>query len=125
MAKKINLTFHGKTYIIEYANRTEVLEYFKDLKALSEKVVKDNKDETVDISNLDIENGVDAFKILLKAGLIEHHKDDMPSDKEIEEWILSIPNSQKFFEHLVSMVQDVLNTIEDNSKNISWEVVEV
>lgn len=122
MARKIKLNFRDKTYIIEYSNRSEVLGYFSELNKLSSKVLKDNKE--VDIENLDVEGSLDALKLLLKAGLVEHHKDDMPSDKDLENWVLIIPNATKFYETLMSMVQDVLNTINDDTKNMSWEVEE-
>jgi len=105
---RIKLKFYDKTYIIEYANRIEVKEYFAQLSKLSKKD--------------DIESSVKALVILLKAGLVEHHKNDMPSDKDLEIWATSIPNTQKFYEQLMSMVQDVVSLIEDDTKNLKWEV---
>lgn len=122
MARKIKLHFRDKTYIIEYSNRSEVLGYFSELNKLSSKVMEDNG--KVDVENLDVEGSLDALKLLLKAGLVEHHKDDMPSDKDLENWVLIIPNATKFYETLMSMVQDVISTIEDDTKNVSWEVEE-
>jgi len=122
MARRIKLNFRDKTYIIEYSNRSEVLGYFSELNKLSSKVVEDNG--KVDVENLDVEGSLDALKLLLKAGLVEHHKDDMPSDKDLENWVLIIPNATKFYETLMSMVQDVISTIEDDTKNMSWEVEE-
>ena len=105
---RIKLKFYDKTYIIEYANRIEVKEYFAQLSKLSKKD--------------DIESSIKALVILLKAGLVEHHKNDMPSDKDLEIWATSIPNTQKFYETLMSMVQDVVSLIEDDTKNLKWEV---
>lgn len=111
MAKRIKLKFYDKEYIIEYANRSEVKEYFAELG----KVKDDNS----------IENGIKALTILLKAGLVEHHKEEMPTDEELGRWATSIPNTKKFFETLMSMVQEVVNAIDNDTKNLNWEVEEV
>lgn len=110
MAKKIKLQFYDKTYTIEYANRIEVKEYFAKLGNIK-------NDES-------IENGLKALVILLKAGLIEHHKDNMPSDSDLERWATSIPNADKFYKTLMSMVQEVISVISDDTKNLKWEVEE-
>lgn len=107
---RIKLSFYDKTYIIEYANRIEVKEYFAQLTKL--------KGED------DVEKGIKALVILLKAGLVEHHSKDMPSDKDLERWATSMPNTEKFFEKLMSMVQEVVNAIEQDTKNLKWEEVE-
>lgn len=108
MARKIKLQFYDKTYTIEYANRIEVKEYFAQLS-------KVKKDES-------IESGVKTLVILIKAGLIEHHKKEMPSDKELERWITAIPNADSFYETLMSMVQEVVSAIDSDTKNLKWEV---
>lgn len=108
--EQIKLKFHDKTYIIEYANRFEVKQYFAELSKLSNKK--------------DLASGVKALSLLIKAGLVEHHEKDMPSDKQIEVWATSIPNSEKFYEKLMSMVQAVVQEIDDDTKNLNWEVVE-
>lgn len=107
---RIKLKFHDKTYIIEYANRIEVKQYFAELTQL--------KDE----DEKDIASGVKKLVLLIKAGLVEHHKDDMPSDEEIERWATSMPDAKKFFDKLMSMVQEVVSLIDDDTKNLSWEV---
>ena len=108
MAKKIKLQFYDKTYTIEYANRIEVKEYFAQLGKVEKKDT--------------IENGIRALVLLLKAGLVEHHKEEMPSDKELERWATSIPNTKEFYETLMSMVQEVISVIDKDTKNLKWEV---
>ena len=110
MARKIKLQFYDKTYTIEYANRIEVKEYFSKL---SEVKNDDN-----------IENGIKALVILLKAGLVEHHKSEMPSDKELERWATAIPNAELFYKTLMGMVQEVISVIDGDTKNLKWEVEE-
>lgn len=110
MGRKIKLQFKDKTYIIEYANRLEVKKYFVQLNELN------GKD--------DFESGVKALVLLVKAGLVAHHSNEMPSDEDLENWVISIPNANKFYEQLMSMVQDVISTIESDTKNLNWEVVD-
>ena len=62
--------------------------------------------------------------MLLKAGLIEHHANDMPSDEQLENWVTIMPNADKFYEKLMSMVQEVITVIEKDTKNLTWEVVD-
>ena len=107
---RIKLKFYDKEYIIEFANRIEVKEYFAQLEKLDKK-------ET-------IENGIKASVILIKAGLVEHHKNDMPSDAELEKWATSVPNIKEFYEKLMSMVQEVVSLINNDTKNLKWEVVD-
>ena len=107
---RIELKFYDKTYIIEYANRFEVKAYFQELANLKE------KDETKKV--------IKELVILLKAGLVEHHLNNMPSDNDILNWATSIPNAQKFYEKLMSMVQEVISLIENDTKNLNWEVVD-
>ena len=112
MARKIiKLSFYDKEYTIEYANRIEVKEYFAKLSELSK------AEHTLD-------NGIKAVVILLKAGLIEHHSKEMPSDEDVERWATSIPNVKEFYETLLSMVQEVVSLIENDTKNLKWEVVQ-
>lgn len=122
MARRIKLQFHDKEYIIEYSNRAEVLSYFAELDIVSKNVA--GKDKEVDVENFDVENGFNALILLIKAGLVEHHKDDMPSDSELARWVLIIPNPNEFYETLRGMVQDVISTINDDRKNMKWEVEE-
>lgn len=109
MGRQIKLKFYDKEYIIEYANRTEVKRYFAEAEALKGKE--------------DFESGVKATLLLIKAGLVEHHFDEMPSDKDIENWITIMPNADKFYERLMSMVQEVITVIENDAKNLNWEEV--
>lgn len=107
---RIKLSFYDKDYIIEFANRIEVKEYFAQL-------------STLEKSN-DVNDGIKALVILLKAGLVEHHKNEMPSDEQLERWATSMPNAKKFYEKLMSMVQEVVSVIEQDTKNLKWEVEE-
>ena len=107
---RIKLKFYDKEYIIEYANRIEVKEYFGELSKLKEKE--------------DVKQGIKALVLLLKAGLVEHHLNEMPSDEELERWATSMPNAKEFYEKLMSMVQDVVSLIENDTKNLKWEVEE-
>lgn len=107
---RIKLKFYDKEYIIEYANRIEVKEYFGELSKIKEKE--------------DVKQGIKALVLLLKAGLVEHHLNEMPSDEELERWATSMPNAKEFYEKLMSMVQDVVSLIENDTKNLKWEVEE-
>lgn len=110
MGRQIKLSFYDKTYIVEYANRIEVKNYFAQLSEFKDKN--------------DFDSGVKALVLLLKAGLIAHHKDEMPSDKDLENWITIMPNADKFYETLMSMVQEVISVIDNDTKNLKWEVVD-
>ena len=107
---RIKLKFYDKTYTIEYANRIEVKEYFAQLSKIKGKE--------------DIETSMRALVLLLKAGLVEHHKEEMPSDEELERWATSIPNAEQFYEKLMSMVQEVITSMDKDTKNLKWEVEE-
>jgi len=104
---RIKLKFYDKTYIIEFANRIEVKEYFAELSKIKEE---------------DDEYNIKKIVLLLKAGLVEHHSNEMPSDNDLERWITSMPNAEDFYKKLASMVQDVVGLIEKDTKNLSWEV---
>lgn len=106
---RIKLKFYDKTYIIEFANRAVVKNYFAELSKI------ENEDD-------DFEKGIKALVLLLKAGLVKHHKEDMPSDEELERWATSIPNAKEFYEKLMSMVQEVVSLVDKDRKNTSWEV---
>ena len=99
---RINLSFNDKEYVIEY-NRASIKDFLMS---------KDNKDE--------IEQVVE----LVKSGLEMHHKDDMPSDDEIFGWLMAMGDDLKdFAEALHGMVQDVLDVIKADRKNLKWEKV--
>ena len=116
---RIKLKFYDKEYIIEYKNRDEVKNYFVDVASLYEKIEKldENSKEYIDTS-------LKALALLIKAGLVEHHKDDMPSDEELHNWAMSVPNAKEFYTKLMSMVQEVLSSVEQDAKNLTWEVEE-
>ena len=102
MARRIELSFYDKKYIIEY-NRASVREVLKN----------DKGDE------------IDQIVALLKAGLTMHHKEELPSDDEIFGWVLALgEDTKQFAEALQEMVQDVLDTFKDDRKNLKWAKVE-
>lgn len=105
---RIKLKFYDKTYVIEFANRIEVKEYFAQVSKI--------KGES------EMENSIKALVLLLKAGLVEHHKHEMPSDEELERWATSMPNAEQFYQKLMSMVQEVINSMDNDTKNLKWEV---
>lgn len=133
MAKRIKLHFNdNKEYIIEYTNRAEVLDYFKQLSLVGGKMLKEEKKATKgkdkkdkkDINDFNIVDGMTTLVLLIKAGLVEHHKDEMPSDKVITSWVFAMPKTNEFYETLMSMVQEVINSIKGETKNMTWEVEE-
>lgn len=129
MARRIELTFNDKKYIIEYTNRAEVLDYFKQLSLVGGKMLKEEEKATKsknkeDINEFNIVDGMTTLVLLIKAGLVEHHKDEMPSDKVITSWVFAMPKANEFYETLMSMVQEVINSIKGETKNMKWEVVE-
>lgn len=120
---RIKLKFYDKEYIIEYKNRSQVKEYFADLEAIVKEADALAKDKNVDDkqkANVSLKGLV----ILIKAGLVEHHADDMPSDEDIDKWTTSIPNTKAFYEKLMSMIQEVIDAIDNDTKNLNWEVEE-
>ena len=104
MARTIKLKFYDKTYIIEYANRNEVREYFAKLKDFMPQLTDISKGKQTENSEV-LKTGMSTLRILIKAGLLEHHQDDMPSDKDVDRWVSSMPNTEKFFSTLMSMIQ--------------------
>lgn len=130
MARRIELTFNDKKkYIIEYTNRAEVLDYFKQLSLVGGKLLKEEEKATKgkkkkDINEFNVVDGMTTLVLLIKAGLVEHHKDEMPSDKVITSWVFAMPKANEFYETLMSMVQEVINSIKGETKNMKWEVVE-
>ena len=121
MARKIKLDFYNKQFVIEYANRSEVKEYFANLKQYKKNIDKIINDKNISEKET-IETGYGALRILIKAGLVEHHANEMPSDSDIDRWISSMPNAKQFFEKLISMIQEVMSEIGEDRKNIKWEV---
>lgn len=128
MARRIELSFNDKKkYIIEYTNRAEVLDYFKQLSLVGGKMLKEEKatkNKKKDINDFNIIDGMTTLVLLIKAGLVEHHKDEMPSDNVITSWVFAMPKANEFYETLMSMVQEVINSIDGETKNMKWEVVE-
>ena len=107
---RIKLKFYDKEYIIEYANRIEVKQYFAQLMPYKDKE--------------DFQSSVKALVLLIKAGLVEHHSNDMPSDEDLENWATIMPNAEEFYAKLMSMIKEVVNVIENDTKNLKWEVVD-
>ena len=98
MARKIELEFYDKTYTIEY-NRASVKE-----------IILNNKQDTIE-----------QVVVLIKSGLVIHHKDNMPTDEEIFGWVVALGEDVKeFATALQEMVQEVLDTFESDRKNLKW-----
>ena len=54
-----------------------------------------------------------------------HHADNMPSDEEVFGWVMAIGDDTKAFaEALQQMVQEVLDTFENDRKNLKWGKIE-
>ena len=99
---RINLSFNDKDYVIEY-NRASIKEFLK---------VKDKLDD------------LDQVIALIKCGLTMHHKNDMPTDDEVFGWVLAMGDEVKdFAEALREMVEEALNAIKTERKNLKWEKV--
>ena len=98
MARKIELEFYDKKYTIEY-NRASVKE-----------IILNNKQDTIE-----------QVVVLIKSGLVIHHKDNMPTDEEIFGWVVALGEDVKeFATALQEMVQEVLDTFESDRKNLKW-----
>lgn len=96
---RIELSFYDKDYIIEF-NRASVKEFLKH---------KDDGDE------------IDQVVALIKSGLILHHANEMPTDDEVFGWVMALGEDMKdFAEALKGMVQDVLNALQADRKNLKW-----
>ena len=101
--KRIELEFYDKKYTIEF-NRTSVRE-----------VIKTQDDD----------NTIQQVINLVKSGLIMHHKDNMPSDDEVFGWLIGLGDGLgSFAEALRDMVQDVLEVLKNDGKNLKWGKVE-
>ena len=99
---RIELSFNDKNYVIEY-NRASIREFLKH---------KDDKDE------------LEQVVTLIRCGLIMHHMNDMPSSDEIFGWVLSMGgDAERFVEALREMIQDTLNVLKADRKNLKWEKV--
>ena len=99
---RIELSFNDKAYVIEY-NRASIREFLKN---------KEGKDELEQVVEL------------VKAGLLLHHQNEMPSDDNVFGWLMAMGEDLKdFADALHGMVQDVLNTIKEDRKNLKWEKV--
>lgn len=101
MARKIELKFYDNVYTIEY-NRASIKEVF------------------LHQSNDEIEQVI----TLIKGGLMLHHKDNMPNDDEIFGWVMALGEDVKpFAEALQGMVQEVLDAIQSDKKNLEWRAM--
>ena len=99
---RIELSFYDKDYVIEF-NRASVKGFLK---------VRNSGDE------------LDQVVALIKSGLLMHHEDDMPTDDLILGWVLAMGDDIKVFaEKLQSMVQEVLNSLKADRKNLKWREV--
>lgn len=98
MARKIELEFYNKKYIIEY-NRSAVL----------------------NVVSFEGGNNLETIVNLIKCGLVKNHENDMPTDDDIKGWILALGDDlMPFAEQLKEMVQDVISTFENDRKNLKW-----
>ena len=99
---RIELSFYDKDYVIEF-NRASVKGFLK---------VRNSGDE------------LDQVVALIKSGLLMHHEDDMPTDDLILGWVLAMGDDIKVFaEKLQSMVQEVLNSLKADRKNLKLREV--
>lgn len=123
---RISINFNDKKYILEYSKRIEVkmclaqLNEYKDI--FNESLEQDLKEMPREKI---IERGVKIIKvltILIKAGLIEHHAHEMPSDEQIESWAINMPNIDMLLMKLRDMLQDIIKENGEEAKNLSWEV---
>lgn len=102
MGRKIELEFYDNKYVIEY-NRSSVKE-----------VLNSKTDD-------ELQNAI----VLIKSGLIMHHKDNLPTDDEIFGWVMALGEDVgEFAKALEEMVQGVLNTFKEDRKNLKWGKVE-
>lgn len=100
---RIELSFYDNKYTIEY-NRASIREF---------------------LSLKNVDNEIDQVVALIKCGLQMHHEDDMPSDEMIVSWVLALGDDVKpFAEALTSLVQDVLEALKADRKNLKWGKVE-
>lgn len=98
MARKIELEFYDKKYVIEY-NRSAVL----------------------DVVGFNGENDFETIVNLIRCGLKKNHEKDMPTDEEIKGWLLALGNDlTAFADALKEMVQEVISTFESDRKNLKW-----
>lgn len=99
---RIELSFYDKKYVIEY-NRASVKEF----------ILTKPKDE------------FEQIVLLIKCGLNMHHKKDMPSDDDIIGWVMALGDDVKpFAEALHNLIQGVLDTFQEDRKNLKWGKVE-
>ena len=102
MGRKIELEFYNKKYIIEY-NRASVL----------------------GVVSYQGKNDIEQVVNLIKCGLTKNHKNELPSDDEIKGWLIAMGEDiNEFANALREMVQDVLNTFQEDRKNLKWAKVE-
>ena len=98
MARKIELEFYDKKYIIEY-NRSAVL----------------------DVVSFKGESDIETIVNLIRCGLKKNHEKDMPTDDEIKGWLMALGEDlTAFAEELREMVQEVISTFESDRKNLKW-----
>ena len=101
MARTIKVSFYDKDYTIEFDRSSVryVLEHTK-------------------------EDGMQQAIVLIKGGLLKHHKNELPSDDDIFGWIMAMGKEMtEFASALQEMVQEVLKAFEDDRKNFKWAKV--
>ena len=98
MARKIELSFYDKKYVIEF-NRNSVKYVLQHTKG----------------------DGIEQAIVLIKGGLLMHHENDMPTDDDVLGWVLALGDDiGEFAKTLQEMVADVMKTFENDRKNLKW-----
>lgn len=106
MARKIEIEFDEKTYVIEY-NRESVVKLMSS----------QNDDES------DVEKAVN----IIYYGLYKHHKYNMPDKDIIYGWVMALGKDlETFVKELTTCIEEVLTVIksEQKSGNLKWGVVQ-
>lgn len=99
---RIELSFQDKKYTIEY-NRASIKEF----------IAVRNKG-----------SDFDKAVALIKCGLLKHHSQEMPDDDAVLGWVMAMGEDLKdFIEALQGLIQDALNVIKADRKNLKWEKV--
>lgn len=98
---RIELTFNDKEWTIEY-NRASIRDFL----------------------SIEPKGNIEQLIALIRGGLKMHHADEMPSDDDIFGWVVSMgDDAKRFGEALREMVQEVLDTLKSDRKNLKWEKV--
>ncbi len=104
MARKIDIEYNSKKYIIEY-NRGALFDLaqnggFKD----------------------GVEPNFDTIVQIIKYGLLKNHKDNMPTDDEIKELLFDLDDIEGFVSELGKCISETTNALKEKQGNAKWEV---